>query len=404
MPQFKFTAIDETGKKTEGRQSAENSEALTQLLRKRRLIPINVEQADRGGIFGGLELHSTKRLKEVDLVLFMRNLSTYVDAALPLDKALAMIADIKGNSAVSDLAKRILSHVNDGGTLSGGLATEGNLFQPQYVALIQAGEAGGKLKSAMSDVSNQMEGALVLRQKLANALQYPVLVLMVALVTITILVSVVLPQFAPIFEQAGDSIPPLTSAMLSLSQFMRSYGWLLLLGLVLAALMVIRDVRSEHGRQRWDRWLLAIPLIGEMIGKADAVRFCRTLGVLLTSGVSTLRAYDLSLATISNRHLSKKMGPVRGKIERGEGIALPVATADVFPAIVAQMTQAGEQSGKIQSMLVKVSEIQENELSRQIDQFMKMLVPAITIALGVVVALICGSILSAILSIYDIPM
>lgn len=404
MPQFKFTAIDETGKKTEGRQSAENSEALTQLLRKRRLIPINVEQADRGGIFGGLELHSTKRLKEVDLVLFMRNLSTYVDAALPLDKALAMIADIKGNSAVSDLAKRILSHVNDGGTLSGGLATEGNLFQPQYVALIQAGEAGGKLKSAMSDVSDQMEGALVLRQKLANALQYPVLVLMVALVTITILVSVVLPQFAPIFEQAGDSIPPLTSAMLSLSQFMRSYGWLLLLGLVLAASMVIRDVRSEHGRQRWDRWLLAIPLIGEMISKADAVRFCRTLGVLLTSGVSTLRAYDLSLATISNRHLSKKMGPVRGKIERGEGIAVPVATADVFPAIVGQMTQAGEQSGKIQSMLVKVSEIQENELSRQIDQFMKMLVPAITIALGVVVALICGSILSAILSIYDIPM
>ncbi len=404
MPQFKFTAIDENGKRSEGRQSAENREALTQLLRKRSLIPVSVEQDDRGGLFGGLELHSTKRLKEADLVLFMRNLSTYIDAALPVDKALAMISDIKGSSAISDLAKRILAHVNDGGTLSGGLATEGNLFQPQYVALIQAGEAGGKLKAAMSDVADQMEGALVLRQKLANALQYPVLVLIVAMATIAILMSVVLPQFEPIFAQARDSLPPLTLAMLSLSQFLQGYGWLLLIGMVLIVMMFMRDIRSDRGRQRWDRWLLAIPLLGEMISKADAVRFCRTLGVLLTSGVSTLRAYDLSLATISNRHLFKKMGPVRSKIERGEGIAVPVAAADVFPAIVGQMTQAGEQSGKIQSMLVKVSEIQENELSRQIDQFMKMLVPAITIGLGVVVALICGSILSAILSIYDIPM
>jgi general secretion pathway protein F len=231
---------------------------------------------------------------------------------------------------------------------------------------------------------------------------YPAIVLFVAAITLVLLLTAVVPEFKPLFEESGAGLPLSMAVLLGLSDFLAAWWWALIAVLVGGGLALRYHNRQPAGQLRWDRWLIRLPLLRELLIKIEVARFGRTLGTLLANGVTAVPAFSIAVGAIGNREVGRVIESVSGRLQRGEGLALPLRDTGLFPPLAAQLVQVGEDSGQLEPMLLKVADIYDEEVKRTLQRLMTLLVPVVTIGLGLLVAGIIAAMLGAILSTYDL--
>lgn len=403
MPRFRYKAVSPAGAILEGETEAPARAAVIERLRRDGNTPIRADELKAGaGRWLLPSLFSSRRLGEKDVVLLTRELSTLLHAGLPLDRALAILGDIAEPGPQRDFVQRILDAVRGGASLAEALDTFKDQLASFYIGMVRAGEAGGSLETVLARLADTLERTHALKETVRSAMYYPAFVLFMAAASLVILIVWVVPQFAPLFENTGAPIPLPMRIIMGVGDFARAYWWAIVGVMTLGVLLLRRHNRLPEGRLRWDRLKLDLPLLGELTVKVEVARFTRTLGTLLTNGVTVLNAMSIALGTLGNRALAQSTDGLTARLKRGEGLAVPMMDSGAFPRLAVQLIQVGEESGQLDTMLMRVADIYDDEVKRALERLMALLVPALTIGLGILVAVIILSMLSAILSVYDL--
>jgi general secretion pathway protein F len=268
--------------------------------------------------------------------------------------------------------------------------------------MVRAGETGGALREVLARLARYLDEAEALREQVKSALVYPILLLILAGLSIVVLLTIVLPQFTPLFEGAGAELPWLTRAVILTGEGVQRYGWLLLLAALGAVWLVRRQLKRPARRAQIDRWLLRLPVLGELLAKIDTARFARALGTLLANGVPPLTALAIVQDALANATLRRALGDAAAVMKEGGGLAAPLGRAGVFPRLAVHLLGVGEESGQLDPMLLKIAEVFDRDVRSTIERLMTLLVPALTIVLGLIIAVIITAVLMAILSAYDL--
>ncbi len=402
MPEFSYRAIKGSGELVQGTLVAETEPALLAQLRRMGCMPIHVSAKD--GAQGLSWARLTRRgLSSQDRLIFARQLATLVRAGIPLDRSLTLSRDLAEKPALRAVIDDTLKELRSGKSLAHSLAVNERFFPPLYVAMVRAGEASGTLPAVLDRLVEFEEFSAELRGYLVSALIYPTLLLAVGSVAIAFLLGFVVPRFAQIFEEAGKELPLPTLILMDVSQAFRNYGWLAALLIVAVVFFGNRWVRTESGRLRWDQWRLKAPLLGDVTLKLEIARFAKTMGTLLNQAVPIISALRLTREVLSNRRVAAGVEPLIQGVKRGQGLATPLAETGLFPALAVQLMTLGEQTGKLDSMLLELAAIYDREVRVATKRLVALVEPAVILAMGLVVGTIVVSTLLAIVSINEVP-
>lgn len=406
MARFRFKAATAAGELLEGEIDAPSRVSALDLLRRKGHLPIRVEPlvgaaADRPAHRTG---RRQNRLPRREVALVTRELATLLKAGLPLDRALSLILEMTEHVAVRKFVERLLQGVRGGVSLAQALELERERLPAIYIGMVSAGEAGGSLAAVLARLADALEQAEALKETVRTALAYPALVLIVAIGSLTMLLTVVLPEFRPLFESNGAGIPASMAVLIALGEGLSRYWWALALLMLLLGFGISTHNRTPDGRMRRDRLLIGAPLLGDVIQKAEVARFCRTLGTLNGNGVPILESLRIAGDAITNQAIAEAIHSLGQHLRRGERMAPHLARSRAFPRLAVQLVQVGEESGELTAMLLRIAELYDDEVKRALQRLVAILVPAITIALGLLVAAIVATMLSAILGTYDLTL
>jgi general secretion pathway protein F len=328
-----------------------------------------------------------------------RELATLLDAGVELERALGIVVELSGRPAIQTLFQSILEEVRGGAALSDALEKRANRFPPSYVSMVRAGEIGGALPVVFERLATYLESAHASRENLRSAMVYPILLLVMAILSVVVMVSVVLPQFQPLFASAGKELPLLTRIMLSASDAVQQYGLIALVLVFAGGILFRQRLRNPAARLIWHRHLLSAPLIGTLLLKLDIARFARTLGTLMQNGVATLAAFAIVRETMSNAHLAEGMGQAAERIQSGASISDALVAVPKFPDLAAHLIRVGEETGQLEEMLVRLALIYEDDSRRSVQRLLALLLPGLTAIIGLFIAAIIASIFLAIVSV-----
>lgn len=393
MSLFKFRALDSQGVAHNGTLQAQDQAAAIAVLHKRGLLLLHIEVA-------GSPLLRTARgpLKGAALVSFTQQLATLLGAGQPLERALGLLLKPPGQPQVRALIERIRDHVKAGKPLSAALEEEGDTFSALYLSMVRAGEAGGALESTLHQLGDYLERSQLLRGDVINALIYPAFLVVGVVGSLALLLAYVVPQFVPIFQDLGVPIPLITEVILALGQFLGAYGVWVLGALVAVIWIVAARLRDPLRRQRYDRRLLGIRVIGPLLQRVEAARLTRTLGTLLSNGVALLQALVIARQVCTNRALQAQVAEAAESVKGGGTLASAFGAQPLLPDLALQMIEVGEQAGELDSMLLKVAEVFDVEAKRGIDRLLAALVPSLTVVMAVLVAVIMLAIMLPLMS------
>ncbi|HEV8676371.1 MAG TPA: type II secretion system F family protein [Methylomirabilota bacterium] len=407
MPVFTYRAADRTGRTIDGVMEAHDPQAVIERLHREEYFPVRVESADERPRLGGLglSLRVGQRVPGRDLLTFTQQLSTLLDAGIPLDRALAILAELSASPRLRAIVQDVSQSVRTGSTLADALSRHHpRPFSRLYINTVRAGEKGGVLEAALRRLAEHLEASRELREALTSAMIYPALLLTVGIGAVIFLMTFVLPRFAVVFADLGQSLPLPTRILLAVSQWLVSYWWVLALTLLAALLTWQVVARSEAARLAVDRWLLGLPLVGDLLRKLEVGQFARTLGTLLHSGVPLLAALGVAREVAGNRVVAQALTAVQEGAKRGDGLARPMAETGAFPALAIHMVRVGEETGRIEDMLGRVAGAYETEIRVAVRRLISLLEPVIILMLGLIVLGIVLAILLAILSINELPL
>lgn len=411
MARFRYRAVAGSGELLEGELEADSQSEVINQLRGQGHLPLAAEAVHgsltRGpGLLARLRqpLFGSQKVSRRDLAIMTRELATLLEAGLSLDQSLRLMVDLVESQAVQQLLRELLEAIQGGSTLADALAAHEGVFPDAYVSMVRAGEAGGSLDDVLARLAQYLDRSQALAEQVRSALVYPVILLVMAGVSVIILLTVVLPQFTALFESAGAELPLLTRIIIGLGAFVQQTWWLMLVALAAFALWLRRALRAAASRAWIDRLLLRLPLVGDLATRLDVARFARTLGVLLANGVPVLNALAIVQGTLANTGLREAVQSATAGAREGQGLAQPLERTGRFPKLALHLIAVGEKSGRLEPMLMKVAEIYDREVQLTIERLMTLLVPALTISLGLLIAGIIGAILSAILQAYQLPL
>jgi general secretion pathway protein F len=406
MPQFRYVAVEGTSAPVEGRMEAASKAAVIDRLHALGHTPIRVDQLAASPL-ANLDLATLigpRRMPARQLALLTGQLATLLHAGLALDEALGILRQLATKPVEKECLRLLLDRISGGATLSDAMAEQPNVFPGFYVSMIRAGEAGASLETVLDRLSEYLERSQAQKEHITSALLYPIIVAVTCCLSIAVLFLFVVPRFRPVFEQAGTALPLAARSLLAVSDFLQDFWWACLFGPLLVAFLLYRQFRKPASRRRWDQRLLKLPGFGDLITKTEVVRFARTLATLLKNGVSLLTALTITRETIGNSVFVDAVGTIIERAKTGKGLAEPLAQTKVFPPLAIHLVRVGEETGRADEMLFKVADIFEGETKRSIDRMLALLGPALTIGLGLIVAAVIGSILTAVLSVYDLAM
>jgi general secretion pathway protein F len=406
MPSYSYRASTTEGKVIEGIMEASDDGTVSLKLQEMGLIPVRIGSIARQNILSR-EIEWPWRRKKVrhkDLLVFTQELHTLVRAGFPLDRSLAVLGQLAESQALAEIIQDVLKEVKGGKSFSEALAKYPEIFPKVYINMVRAGEAGGILEEILGRLVLYLETSEDLRSYIVGAMIYPALLSVVGLVSVTILTLFVVPRFASIFKDMGVPLPLPMAVLSGLSSFFSRYWWLVLMMILLSAFYLKRRLESEEGRLQWDRWLLRIPLVGIVLRKIEVARFSRTLGTLLHGGVPLLQSMTIVRDIIGNQSIARTIEPIRNGIKKGEGIAQPMKKSAVFPPLAMHLIEVGEESGKLDSMLIQVADVYDAEVRSSIKNLIAFFEPALILLMGIIIGTIVVSMLMAIFSINDIPL
>lgn len=401
MPVFRYVAIDQAGQLTRGTMDAPDEAAVVDRLRRAGSLPMRAEPA--GGRLRAL-LHTEvgrRGLSRQAVAEFTRELAVMLDAGQDLDRALRFIAQT-APPRVRPTVEAIRQAVRDGGSLAAALARHPASFSRLYVALVRAGEAGGNLAETLGHTASLLERQRALASTVASALIYPGLLLAAALGSIALLLTQVLPQFVPLFEQSGAVLPGPTRAMIAAGAFLSAYGLPLLLAPVVLALLARQALRRPGPRLLADRLLLRLPVAGRLAREVAAARLTRTLGALLSGGVPLIAALGIARDAVGSPAAAAAVEAAALSAKGGAGLSRPLERSGVFPARTVHLLRLGEETARLGPMALRAAEIHEEAVRLGVQRLVSLLVPGITVVMGAAVAAIVSALLLAMLGLNDL--
>ncbi len=393
MPIFIYSAKTVAGDIQTGNVDLPNREAVIGYLRRQRLIPVTVREKPKDVSF-----HLGRRVGMKEIVHFTRQFATMVNSGLPLVQCLDILSQQTENKFLANSIKEVQADVESGATLADALRNHPKVFNDLYVNMVAAGEAGGILDTVLLRLAMFLEKNEKLVRKVKGAMIYPGVIMTVAVIAITVLLVFVIPTFQSMFASVDLALPAPTRLVIWLSDMLQAYWWLMI-GLVVAGVWSIRMYyKTAGGRLALDKLLLRFPILGDLLRKTAVARFTRTLGTLLSAGVSILDGLEITARTAGNRVIHDAVMRSRSSIAGGETIAEPLKQSGVFPPMVTQMINVGEQTGTIDEMLDKVADFYDDEVDTAVDALLAAMEPVLIVFLGVVVG---GMIVAMYLPIFD---
>jgi general secretion pathway protein F len=390
---YRATTID--GTVVEGAIEATDEKSALERLKNTGVIPLKIYVPDEG-----IKKRFSLRSSKADLLTFTTELSALLGAGLPLDRSLNIIAGISESKEMKNIVQSILKSIREGSAFSDALQKHPRVFPQIYVNMVKAGEAGGVLDIVLDKLNEFLESSKELKDHVTSVMIYPAILIIISGLSIIILLTYVLPKFSVIFDELGGSLPLPTQIVLATSNALKSYWWIILLGLLGGWALFRQYTKSYNGRYKWDAFKLK--LMGEVIRKLETARFCRTLGTLLKSGVPLLQALNNSRDVISNQVIASSIDTVSEGVKQGKGISLPLANVNVFPPLALSMIKVGEETGQLDSMLMKVAITYEKSLNTAIKRFVSLLEPVMIVGMGLIIGFIVFSMLIAIFSITEL--
>jgi len=394
MPVFNYSARPATGGEIRnGEIELPTKEEVAAFLQRQKLIPVAIREKEKA-----LSLSFGSGVKTRDIVIFTRQFATMINSGLPLVQCLEILSEQTDNEKLGATTREVLYDVESGNTLADSLGKHPKVFTRLYVNMVAAGEAGGILDTILLRLATFLEKNDALARKIKGAMIYPAVILFVAVAAVAILLIFVIPTFQQMFASAGVPLPLPTQFVIAMSAFLQAYWWALLIGGGFAAFLGRQYYKSDQGEKVIDGAFLKMPILGDLLRKAAVARFTRTLGTLVSSGVSILEGLEITAKTAGNRIIHDAVMGSRQSIAGGETISAPLKKSGVFPPMVVQMINVGEQTGGLDEMLTKIADFYDEEVDAAVSALISALEPIMIVVLGVVVG---GMIVAMYLPIFD---
>jgi type IV pilus assembly protein PilC len=396
MPMFEYTARNAAnGQIQKGQLDVPSQAEVSSYLRKNRLILVSVREAPKQIKIG---LPGAQRIKTRDVVIFTRQFATMINAGLPLVQSLTILAQQTENKALAEITRAVVYDVESGNTLADAFSKHPRAFSDLYVNMVAAGEAGGILDTILLRLATFLEKSDALMRKVKGALVYPGVIMTVAGAAIAILLIFVIPVFQSMFSSVNMDLPLPTRIVIMLSDLLIGYWWAILLGIGAVIFAIRRYYGTLSGRKVIDSALLKSPVLGDLLRKSAVSRFTRTLGTLISSGVSILEGLEITAKTAGNMVIHDAVMASRLSIAGGETIAAPLEKSKVFPPMVISMIAVGEQTGGLDEMLTKIADFYDEEVDVAVGALLSLMEPMMIVVLGVIVG---GMVVAMYLPIFD---
>lgn len=400
MTTFFFKAVASDGKVRTGRLSGDTDKAIARELRKQGLTPVYVGVAPKKSY--EIALPTFARGRRRDVLFFTQELSTLLNAGIPLDRALAITGELTERASFRFIVLDVLRVLKGGRSLADSLATHGGYFSDLFVNMVRAGEASGALATVFERLAEFERTRDDLRGCIVSAMIYPALLASVGLASIFILLNFVVPRFASVFSDSHLKIPLPTEIMLEASRIVQAYWWMAALTATVLIVGMRWYVGTVPGRLWWDTWRLKVPLLGDSLLKAETSRFARAMGTLVANSVPLVQSIGISAAILNNRYIAGSLDAVAQGVKRGEGIAAPVRKAGVFPPLAGHLLAVGEETGRLDSMFNRMADIYDNDTRASIKRFTAIFEPLVILVMGILVGALILSMLLAITSINEV--
>ena len=396
MPVFEYTALDNKGKSTSGIIDAEGAQAARQKLRTSGIFPVSIKEAQEAQPKKESETFSLasrfSRTRPVEVAMMTRQLATLVGAGFPLVSALdALVPQTKSHGFKKILAQ-IKNLIVEGNSFARALSNYPGQFSSLYVNMVRAGETSGTLEIVLERLADLTEKQQALKNRIQTALAYPIFMMVIGTAVLFILLIYIVPSITSIFSDMNQVLPTPTRILIFLSDFFKSYWWSILIIIAVVAVFFNRAKKTEKGRFWIDKTVLMLPGVGILVKKLAVARFARTLGSLLENGVSMLIALDIVKNIAGNRLIADSVETAAIEVGKGQGVGAALSGSGIFPLLSIQMIQVGEQSGQLETMLTKISDVFENEVEITIMRLTSYLEPVMILVMGTIVAFIVLSI------------
>lgn len=400
MTLYYYKAVTPSGETLDGQMDVGTHDDVIGKLQDAGNIPLEVREADGGDSFGLVAaLFKRATLREAQVLQFTQMLATLLGAGQPLDRALQILLDLPESVKAKHMLERVRDQVRGGTPLSDALEAEHGSFSKLYVNMVRAGETGGSLDSTLARLGDYLERSRALKSSVINAMIYPAFLVGMVLFSLMILLVYVVPQFAPMFADMNVEMPLITKIVLAVGSTLQSFWWLIIVLTVLGIGWFRRQMANPEARLKIDERLLRLRVIGDVTRKIETARLARTLGTLLKNGVPLLTGLATARNVMTNTVLAQSVEQAAEEVKTGGGLGYALAQSKRFPKLALQMISVGEESGELDTMLMKVADTFDVEVKNTLDRLLAALVPATTIVMTVVVAMIMLAIVLPIMNI-----
>jgi general secretion pathway protein F len=398
---FFFRAVAADGKVRSGSLSGEDEKLIARELRKQGLTPIYVGVAPKSAGFE-IKLPKFRRGRRRDVLFFTQELSTLLNSGVPLDRALAITGELTERASFRFIVLDVLRVLKSGRSLADSLATHPAYFSELYINMVRAGEASGSLAVIFERLSEFERTRDELRNYIISSMIYPALLAAVGLASIVLLLTFVVPRFATIFSDPAMKIPAPTKALLVASDIVKKWWLIVTAGLTAGTIAFRTYIQTPAGRLWWDGARLKLPLLGDALLKAETARFARAMGTLVQNTVPLVQSLAIAGGTLNNRMIAGALVGVAQGVKRGEGIAVPLRKAAVFPPLAAHLLTVGEETGRLDTMFMRMADIYETDTRAAIKRFTAIFEPVVILVMGILIGALILSMLLAITSINDV--
>jgi general secretion pathway protein F len=399
MTLYRYTAVTPTGDTLEGQMEAGSADEVIARVQEAGNIPLSAVEADAAAGSGLRGLLRKQDMTPRQVAAFTDQLATLLGAGQPLDRALQILLDLPEGDKAKKLIGRVRDMVREGASLSDALEAQHGSFTRLYINMVRAGEIGGTLERTLRRLAEYMERTQKLRSSVISALIYPAILVVAVLGAIFMLLVFVVPQFVPMFEDMGAELPLMTRAVLALGDLLTGWWWALIGAVLLLVVWFQRQLAQPESRRAWDERFLRMGLLGSLLLRLDTARLARTLGTLLQSGVPLLQALSIGRNVLTNTVLAEAVDQAAELVKTGDGLAWALGQQKRFPKLALQMIAVGEESGELDTMLLKVADTFDNETRATIDRLLAALTPVLTLVMAISVGLIMMALLLPIMTI-----
>lgn len=407
MPVFEYQALSAAGASQSGTMEASNEAQVLERIHTQGLLPLQVKLASvasvstESGAKKKQGWFSSKKVGQADIIAFTQQLSSMLNAGLPLDRALSIQLELIEQPSMSKLVLSLQEQVRSGVDFADALE-ESKQFSRFYVNMVRAGEASGSVDDALSRLVDYMLRAKELRGTVVSALIYPSILFVVAIVSIIALLLFVVPQFSQMFEEMGAELPLITQLVMAAGEALKVYWWAVLGGFLFILVLLQYLFTNEQARLWLDRAMLAWPIVGDLVSKVEMARFSRSLGTLLHNGVPLLGSLQIVKNTMSNRVMANSIGEAADSLKQGESLTRTLMSKRVFPAYALHMLRVGEETGQMEQLLHEVANIYDAEVRNAVRQMLALLEPILILIMAVAILVIIGAVLIPMISMADL--